>query len=121
MQDTPIKQINNMSSVTNHNNDLTIPDGVTFVGTINVPGFAQINGDISGEITCKELEVGPQGNIKGKVNAQGIQVHGQLENDINCKGLVKIHKTGKVSGKLVYAEIDIDRGGQFIGAMSGTK
>ena len=91
-----------MSTVSNHNNDLTIPDGVTFVGTINVPGFAQINGDISGEITCKELEVGPKGNIKGK-------------------GLVKIHKTGKVSGKLVYAEIDIDRGGQFVGDMSGTK
>ena len=121
MLDTPSKQNIKMSSVSNHNNDLTIPDGVTFVGTINVPGFAQINGDISGEITCKELEVGPQGNIKGKVNAQAIQVHGQLENDINCKGLVKIHKTGKVSGKLVYAEIDIDRGGQFIGAMSGTK
>jgi cytoskeletal protein CcmA (bactofilin family) len=110
-----------MSSVSNHNNDLSIPEGVTFVGTINVPGFAQINGDISGEITCKELEVGPQGNIKGKVNAQGIQVHGQLENDINCKGLVKIHKTGKVLGKLSYAEIDIDRGGQFVGDMSSNK
>ena len=114
-------QINYMSNVSNHNNDLLIPDGVTFVGSINVPGFAQINGDISGEINCKELEVGPQGNVRGKVQAQGIQVHGQLENDINCKGLVKIHKTGKVSGKLTYAEIDIDRGGQFIGAMSSTK
>ena len=110
-----------MSNVSNHNNDLTIPDGVTFVGTINVHGFAQINGEISGEITCKELEVGPKGNIKGKVHAQGIQVHGQLENDIHCKGLVKIHKTGKVSGKLIYSEIDIERGGQFIGDMSSTK
>jgi cytoskeletal protein CcmA (bactofilin family) len=110
-----------MSNVTNHNNDLSIPDGVTFVGSINVPGFAQINGDISGEIICKELEVGPKGNIRGKVQAQEIQVHGQLENDINCMGLVKIHKTGKVSGKLSYSEIDIERGGQFVGVMNGTK
>ena len=110
-----------MSNVSNHNNDLLIPQGVTFVGSINVPGFAQINGDISGEITCKELEVGEQGNIRGKVQAQAIQVHGQLENDIHCKGLMKIHKTGKVSGKLSYAELDIDRGGQFVGTMNGTK
>mgnify|MGYP000545119542 CR=1 FL=1 len=59
--------------------------------------------------------------IKGKIQAQGIQVHGQLENDINCKGLVKIFKTGKVSGKLSYLEIDIERGGQFVGVMSHTK
>lgn len=110
-----------MSTQPNHNNDLFIPDGVTFVGTINVPGIAEINGDITGELTCRELDVGPQGNVKGKVQAQAIQVHGQLENDINCKGLMKIHKTGKVSGKLTYAELDIERGGQFIGAMSGSK
>ena len=101
----------------NLNNDLFIPSGVTFVGTINVPGLAEING----EITCKELDVGPQGNIKGKVQAQEIQVHGQLENDINCMGLVKIYKTGKISGKLSYLEIDIERGGQFAGTMIGTK
>ena len=110
-----------MSNVSNHNNDLSIPDGVTFVGSINVPGFAQINGDISGEITCKELEVGPQGNVRGKVQAQGIEVCGKLENDINCNGLVKIFMSGKVSGKLSYLEIDIERGGQFVGVMSQTK
>ena len=112
---------NYMSNVPSHNNDLSIPEGVTFVGSINVPGVAQINGDITGQITCKQLEVGPKGNIKGQIQAQGIQVHGQLENDINCKGLVKIFKTGKVSGKLTYAEIDIERGGQFVGEMSHTE
>ena len=110
-----------MSNVPSHNNDLSIPEGVTFVGSINVPGVAQINGDITGQITCKQLEVGPKGNIKGQIQAQGIQVHGQLENDINCKGLVKIFKTGKFSGKLTYAEIDIERGGQFVGEMSHTE
>ena len=114
-------EFNYMSNIPSHNNDLSIPEGVTFVGIIIVPGVAQINGDITGEITCKELEVGPQGNIKGKIQAQGIEVHGQLENDINCKGLVKIFKTGKVSDNLAYSEIDIDRGGQFSGVISYIK
>ena len=58
---------NYMSNTTGHNNDLSIPEGVTFVGSINVPGVAQINGDITGQITCKQLEVGPKGNIKGQI------------------------------------------------------
>ena len=99
----------------NHNNDLFMPNGVTFVGTINVPGVARINGEITDEITCKELDVGPQAKINGKVQAQGIEVQGCLENDINCTGLVRIHSTGKVAGKLAYLDIEIDRGGQFSG------
>jgi hypothetical protein len=66
---------------------------VTFVGTINVPGVAQINGDITGEITCKELEVGPQGNIKGKIQAQGMDpdtIKVQLENFSNGFPFLKI-------------------------------
>jgi len=99
----------------NHNNDLFMPNGVTFVGTISVPGVARINCEITGEITCKELDVGPQAKINGKVQAQGIEVQGCLENDINCTGLVRIHSTGKVAGKLAYLDIEIDRGGQFSG------
>jgi hypothetical protein len=31
-----------MSNVSNHNNDLSIPDGGTFFDSINVAGFAQM-------------------------------------------------------------------------------
>ena len=37
--------------------------------------------------------------------------------DVECKGLLQIRKTGKVSGKLVYTDLDIERGGQFQGDM----
>jgi hypothetical protein len=42
-------------------NDLYIPDGVTFVGTIHAPGTASINGSVTGEITSNILDIGPQG------------------------------------------------------------
>ena len=98
-------------------NDLYIPDGVTFVGTIHAPGIAQINGRVTGEITSHVLDIGPQGHIKGKVMAKEIDVYGVLMDDVECKGLLQIRKTGKVSGKLVYADLDIERGGQFQGDM----
>jgi cytoskeletal protein CcmA (bactofilin family) len=97
--------------------DLFIPDGVTFVGTIHAPGIAQINGSVTGEITSNKLEIGPLGHINGKVRAKEIDVHGVLMNDLVCLGLLQIRKTGKVSGQLAYSDIDIERGGQFEGDM----
>lgn len=98
-------------------NDLFIPNGVVFVGTISVPGLAQINGRITGEITANALDIGPLGHISGKVLAKKMDVHGTLSEDVVCQGLLQIRKTGKVSGKLSYADIDIERGGQFEGNM----
>ena len=98
-------------------NDLFIPDGVTFVGTIHAPGLAEINGSVSGEITSNKLVIGPLGLINGKVRAKEIDVYGVLMNDIVCQGLLQIRKTGKVSANLTYSDIDIERGGQFEGDM----
>ena len=98
-------------------NDLYIPDGVTFTGTIYAPGTAKINGSVTGEITSDVLDIGPLGYIQGKVKATKIDVHGILMDDVMCNGLLQIRKTGKVSGSLTYADIDIERGGQFEGEM----
>ncbi|CAB4787343.1 unannotated protein [freshwater metagenome] len=46
-----------------------------------------------------------------------IDMSGTLMDNIQCEGLLKIRKTGKVSGQLFYADLDIERGGQFEGQM----
>ena len=98
-------------------NDLYIPEGATFVGTSNAPGTASINGSVTGEVTSNNLDIGPQGHVEGKVKATRIDVYGVLMDDVVCKGLLQIRKTGKVSGTLTYADLDIERGGQFKGNM----
>jgi cytoskeletal protein CcmA (bactofilin family) len=47
-----------------------------------------------------------------------MDVHGELNEDISCRSHLLIHSTGKVSGKLEYHEIEIERGGKFKGTMS---
>ena len=98
-------------------NDLYIPEGATFVGTVNAPGTASINGSVTGEITSNILDIGPQGHVDGKVKAIRIDVYGVLMDDVVCQSLLQIRKTGKVSGTLTYADLDIERGGQFEGDM----
>jgi cytoskeletal protein CcmA (bactofilin family) len=46
-------------------NDLYIPAGVTFVGTIHAPGLAEINGSVTGEITSNKLDIERGGQFQG--------------------------------------------------------
>ena len=90
-------------------NNLVIGDGVTFKGSISV---------VSGELIADDLLIGQKGKVSGIVRAREMDVHGELNEDISCRSHLLIHSTGKVSGKLEYHEIEIERGGKFKGTMS---
>jgi cytoskeletal protein CcmA (bactofilin family) len=96
---------------------LIIGEGVVFTGSINAPGTASINGTVTGEITVADLQIGPKGNVAGKIEAKVIDVHGVLSDKILCHEHIMIHRSGSVSGQLDYADIEIERGGQFKGNM----
>ncbi len=106
-----------MSEQSAPSSSLIIGEGVVFTGTINAPGTATINGTVSGEVTVSDLQIGPKGNVVGRIEAQVIDVHGNLSDNILCHQHILIHKTGSVSGQLDYADIEIERGGQFKGNM----
>jgi len=46
-----------------------------------------------------------------------VDVHGQLNQKVISRELLIIRSTGKVSGSLQYGDIQIERGGQFLGDM----
>ena len=98
--------------------NLVIGDGVTFKGSISAPGKAIINGVVSGELIADDLLIGQKGKVSGVVRAREMDVHGELNEDISCRSHLLIHSTGKVTGKLEYHEIEIERGGKFKGTMS---
>jgi len=96
---------------------LIIGEGVVFTGTIYAPGTASINGTVNGEVNVSDLQIGPKGNVAGKIEAKVIDVHGLLSDNILCHDHILIHRTGSVSGQLDYSDIEIERGGQFKGSM----
>ena len=107
-----------MSNALLDNQSITIGQGVTFKGSLNVPSKAVINGNVSGELTADDLLIGTKGQVTGTVRAREIEVHGELNQDIDCKEHLLIHSTGKVSGTLEYHELEIQRGGKFKGNMN---
>jgi cytoskeletal protein CcmA (bactofilin family) len=102
-------------------NNLIIGQGVVFKGSLSVPNKATVYGTVDGDLTADEIYVGSSGTITGVIKARSIEVEGGLHQSIECSEHLYIRSTGRVSGKLDYSQIQIDRGGEFEGEMKQTK
>ena len=101
----------------NQYNSITIGKGVTFVGSISARGKAFINGVVTGEISVDDLQVGESGVIKGKIKSREMEVYGEIHDDVACAEHVLVHSTGLINGKLIYGELEIQKGGRVTGSM----
>lgn len=107
-----------MATSANDLPSLTIGSGVTAKGVLHVPGKATVHGTIEGELTADEVLVGTTGKVHGKLKARRVDVLGQLGEAIDCQESLVIRQTGKVFGKLDYSEIEIEKGGEFVGQLN---
>ena len=107
-----------MATSANDLPSLTIGSGVTAKGVLHVPGKATVYGTIEGELTADEVLVGSTGKVQGKLKARRVDVLGQLGQTIDCQESLVIRQTGKVTGKLEYSEIEIEKGGEFVGQLN---
>ena len=106
----PIKQFKEKSS-------LIIGEGATIKGEIKEENEITIQGNVDGDIECKDLIVGKTGSIKGKIKADTLTVEGNVEGEILIKDLLKLMSSSYVSGKICYGSVQINEGGKLIGEM----
>lgn len=66
----------------------------------------------------KMFFIGPTGSVSGNTTANLVDVHGQINQSVVSRELLIIRSTGKVTGSLQYGDIQIERGGQFLGDMN---
>jgi len=107
-----------IESLNDNASDLIVGAGVKFNGTITVPNKAVISGEFNGELTAKEVHVTETGVLTGITTATNIRVQGEIHNEIHCRELLSIQRTGKATGRIDYGQIEIERGGKFDGSMS---
>ena len=96
---------------------LIIGEGATIKGEIKEENEITIQGNVDGDIQCKDLFVGKTGSIKGKIKADTLTVEGSIEGEINIKDLLKLMSSSYVSGKICYGSVQINQGGKLIGEM----
>lgn len=71
-----------------------------------------IQADMEG---CESLTIAETGEFGGYAAAENVDVRGRFDGDLIVRGRLLIRATGRVSGKISYREIDVERGGQISG------
>ncbi len=108
--------INSNNSPT-QNTSLIIGEGATIKGEIKEENAITIEGNVDGDIECKNLIVGKTGTVKGKIKTDTLYVEGSVEGEINVKDLLKLMSSSYVSGKMNYGSLQINEGGKLIGEL----
>ena len=98
----------------------TVGEGVCIKGSFTVPSRAVIHGEVDGEITAKDLLVGGSGKINGKVIAETVDVHGEVNDTLTASKALIVRASGRAKGSIQYAELQIEKGAQLRGTLTMT-
>ena len=64
---------------------------------------------------CREIEIAETGTFKGKVEFDRADISGIFEGDLTAREYLVVRATGRITGKVRFGELEIERGGQIIG------
>jgi len=97
--------------------DLTIlGDKITIISQNRL----QIDGDIHGDVTGKQVTIGLEGSVIGTVSAERIEVLGGVHGAIRAR-TVTLHPSSQVEGEIVHEKLSISEGAQFDGRVRRSK
>jgi cytoskeletal protein CcmA (bactofilin family) len=102
-------------------NVVYVGEGVTLNGAIHAQDTVVVDGTVDGEVTCSQLIVGENGVVNGTISVSDADICGKIGTDISIKQLLIIRSTGRVEGKWVYGEIEVEKGGVLAGVAESTE
>src|SRR5690606_1446330 len=80
----------------------------------------QIDGDIRGDVTGKQVVIGEDGSVIGTVCAEQIEVRGGVRGAIKAQS-VTLHPTSVVAGDILHPTLSISEGARFDGRVRRAK
>ena len=64
---------------------------------------------------CRDIDIAESGLFKGSASIDDAEIRGRFEGTLIARQRLHIQATGKVSGTVSYAQVEIDAGGQLSG------
>ncbi|WP_424361856.1 bactofilin family protein [Methylocystis parvus] len=101
-------------------NVVYIGAGVTLKGEISVPDLIVVDGTVEGDVTARVVCVGQSGVISGNIAATEADISGWITDHIEIKQLLIVRSTGRVEGRVMYGEIELEKGAVVTGDLSAT-
>lgn len=89
-------------------------------GDLGSSGTVEILGEVSGDVTAETLIVGAEGQIKGSVHAQAVEVRGNLQGKVHCTTFT-LRSSAIVAAEVTYDTLIIESGAQIDGKFLHSK
>ena len=88
-------------------------------GTLQFSGPVSFDGEVSGEIQCKDrLVIGQSATVKAKISGVDVLVQGNVTGDIIASKSISLKKPAKVIGNISCESLSIEEGVVFEGNCS---
>jgi cytoskeletal protein CcmA (bactofilin family) len=98
---------------------LIIGPGVSVKGEITSCNRLIVEGTIEAKLAdCPNVIIKEGGVFNGESTTEDADVHGSFDGNLVVRGRLLLRATGRVSGKIAYGEIEIERGGKICGEIS---
>lgn len=76
---------------------------------------AQIDGELCGALKVRHFILGRGAQMQGHVSCESAQVRGRFEGELRVRGKLIVFASGKVEGKVRFAEVQVWKGGEISG------
>lgn len=75
-----------------------------------------VEGMIDGNLTSGHyLEIDFGGSFKGTAEVDNAEIAGTFEGDLRVHGRLALHASGLITGRVIYGQLEIERGGRLNG------
>jgi cytoskeletal protein CcmA (bactofilin family) len=95
---------------------LVVGRDITLSGEITDCDILVVEGRVSASLRGSErIEIAESGVFEGDLDIEVAEIKGRFEGDLVARERLIIRGTGRVSGRIRYGEIEIERGGRIAG------
>lgn len=92
---------------------------IALSGEINACDYLVIEGNVNATVRDgHKMEITDAGHFKGTADVVDAEISGKFEGNLAVSGRLRILSSGRVEGKIEYAELEIEAGGQIIGEIA---
>ena len=82
-----------------------------------VNGRIELHGEIEGNVTCEQINIGPTGRVKGQLIADEADIKGEVSTELKVT-LLTLRDGARVSGKVEYANLTAELAAQIDAQLS---
>ena len=101
----------------NPKGSLFVGEGVIVKGTFEVPEMAVVAGLVEGELNTKEVLVDTTGIVNGRINAEVVEIRGEVTQGLHVTNHLNIRTSAKITGLTQYAEMSVEKGAKLSGEL----